>query len=139
MGTILRGTVGGFGLKFAPPRPYIYGFATNWPGVGVSTLVGPEWRITLDASFGFAYKRMVFRDYFFNWHKRRVYFEDMFEDFYVVIPPNAPQAAEGFSLHYKTHPVTEHLYLAMDVGFWTDWFYVSLPPSPTDYWLKQAP
>lgn len=138
MGTVLRGAVTGLGEKFAFPRSYIRGFTTNWPSVGVSTLVGNEWRITLDASFGNAYKLMKFQANYFAWNSNCYTFGWIFEDFYVFVPPSTVQPAEGFNLHYRVKPGTRDFYLALDVGFWPDWFYIDLPAQPAGYW-RQPP
>jgi len=135
VGLILRGSVGGWGGRFTFPRSYVKGFATNWPPVAVSTLTDYEWRLTLDASYGFAYKTMEFKPQFWDWNSNTYTFDWIFENFYIVVPPRAPVVAEGFTLKYKVKPGTRDFYVAMDLGFWTTWFYVDPPPAPPTYWL----
>jgi hypothetical protein len=135
VGTILHGAVGGLGERFQTFRPHIHGLATNWPTPATVTQTGALWKIELGAGFGNAYKLMELKTAFFNWTSNRKTFDHIFENFYVVIPPGGPIAAEGFTLRFLTPPGTTRLYLAMDVGFWPDWYYFDLPPSPTGYWL----
>lgn len=131
---MLAPTFGGFGDNWAFPRPYIYGFAQNWPANCAVSIVANSWTLTLPTGFGVGVgKQITFKNRFYLWTSNKWTLRFAFEDFY-VFSPTAHTAPEAVTVHYRRHPTTGKLYLALDVGFWTDWYYYQLPPSPTGYW-----
>lgn len=137
MGTVLVPVIGGFGGRWTFPRSYVQGLAQNWPAGCVNDNTTHDWILTLPAAYGFNYKRINVAESVYGWNSNFYTIDHIWEDFYVAGPALPPSAPEGIVVHWRYHPTTGKRYLALDVGFWTDWYYLDLPPSPTDYWLTQ--
>jgi hypothetical protein len=135
VGTVLYPTPTGFGDKFAYNRAYIYGFATNWPHGTINTFVDGVWQLTLTEVNPGAYKYMEFTTDFLSWNSSRWQFSQLWENFYSFIPPGPPIAPEAFKIRLIGRPSTRKLYLALDVTYWTDWYYIDLPAAPPGYWV----
>lgn len=135
MGLVLVPSLGGFGGRWAFPRSYVHGFAQNWPADCVVTIDGPVWKLTLPPAYGNVWKYMEFKANIYAWNSNCYTIDHLWENFYIQYEGSPPIAPEGVIIHYVTHPTTKKRFLAFDVGFWTEWYYFTLPPSPPDYWL----
>lgn len=125
----------GLGESFAYGRSYIYGFATNWPPGSINSFAGGVWKITLTPPYGVHFKLMEFTADFLAWNSSRWHFSQLWQNFYVQAPPAPPVAPEGFNIHMRIKPTTTRQYIALEVGFWTDWYYIDLPSAPPGYWV----
>lgn len=135
MGDIRYGTITGLGGRFALVRSYVKGFATNWPPGCTQTTGGNPMILTLPPSYGSYYKLMRLKDTFYAWNSNVNTMDYVFEDFYVASPLGVRQDAEPFALGLRPHPVNGSIYLALDIGYWTDWYYFDIPSGPSSYWL----
>lgn len=134
---VYLGTVGGLGNRWAVQRSYVHGFATNWPPDCTVTTDDGDWRITLPAAYNFNYKRIQFHDYVWSWTSSRFFFEKIFANYYVYFTlTDTIGTPEPISLHYRLNPDDGYQYLALDVGFWTDWYYITLPGGPPGWWSQ---
>jgi len=139
MGLNLMPPVLGLGGDFNLLRSYVKGFTTNWPAGCVSTYSGGLWTVTLPPGYGGFTKVMRIKPSFAAWSSNKNTFAYIWEDFYYDITPGGYIAPEQFSLRFKDRPGHLTQYLALDVGYWSDWYYIDLAPSPTDYWLPPLP
>lgn len=134
MGYIGYGTVGGLGGRFRLLRSYTKGFAITWPPGTTQIVTGFSWILTAPPAFGVLHKVMEFKPHFYVWNSNVYTFDWIFENFYDQVGSGPALPTDPFNLEIRRNPADGELYIAMNDGAWSDWQYMTMPPSPTGWW-----
>lgn len=136
MGGIPGLVIGGWGGRYKFHRPYVRGFAVNWPH-GSSIIPHTNgWTVLLNEVAPGWYKRYTFESRFWEWTSNGYTMDWILTQYEIFDPSDVSHGnGENFSLGYRYRPDTVEWFYTLDVGFWGDWYYIEVPPAPTAWFV----